>query len=399
MSIFVKPINEIEFEDVKAFCDEQIEENRRLEYKKAFSSKDEKKQIAKEISAFANTHGGIILVGVGEKDRKPKLPIDGIDYVKGLNEKVTSIALKNIYPPVFPETTVCRFENNHEKAVVVIRVQESDETPHTVERTTGIYVRVDSQNEPQRARYEEIEWLINRREKAVENRERLLRRAEERFDNQPRRKNFKAFQCVSVIPVFPHAPLVALKNVSDIAKKSKVLVPTCHFPLTSQYKTAHESIVYEKYSANAFLNYTEINLFGLIFSKQSLWGSDNEKKVNLFEAAYMVEGMLRFSLNFYEKIGYRGLILISLSLEGIRGGFLTNPSSITWSEDIEQPLGSSDFDDSITLERKITVRELSERFDEIVKDLFNEFLWSFGVDDDQQRGLIDEIIKQINPRL
>jgi hypothetical protein len=38
MSIFVKPRNEIKFEDVKAFCDEQIEENSRLEYKKAFSA-------------------------------------------------------------------------------------------------------------------------------------------------------------------------------------------------------------------------------------------------------------------------------------------------------------------------------------------------------------------------
>ena len=389
MSIYVKPINEIEFEDVKAFCDEQIEENRRLEYKMAFSSKDEKKQIAKEISAFANTHGGIILVGVGEKDRKPKLPIDGIDYVKGLNEKVTSIALKNIYPPVFPETKVCRFGDNHEKAVVVIRVQESDETPHTVEYTKGIYVRVDSQNEPQRARYEEIEWLINRREKAVENRERLLRRVEERFDNQPRRKNFKAFQGVSVIPVFPHAPLVALESLSDIADKSKVSVHNCDFPLTNQYKTAHESIVY--YSVyESFLNYTEINLFGLIFSKQRLWGSDNENKVNLFEAAHMVEGVLRFSLNFYEKIGYWGLILISLSLEGIRGGFLT--SSARSADPFERPLGRSDFDDSITIERKITVRELSERFDEIVKDLFNEFLWSFGVDHDSLRKeLIDEM--------
>jgi predicted HTH transcriptional regulator len=183
MSIFVKPINEIEFEDVRAFCDEQIEENRRLEYKRAFSSKDEKKQIAKEISAFANTHGGIILVGVGEKDRKPKLPIDGIDNVRGLNEKVTSIAFKNIYPPIFPEIQVCKFGDNLEKVVVVIIVQESDETPHTVENTTGIYVRVDSQNEPQRAPFEEIEWLMNRRKKAVENRERLLRRAEERFNN------------------------------------------------------------------------------------------------------------------------------------------------------------------------------------------------------------------------
>jgi predicted HTH transcriptional regulator len=142
MSIFVKPVNEIEFEDVKAFCEEQIEENSRLEYKRDFSSKDEKKQIAKEISAFANTHGGIILVGVGEKDRKPNLPIDGRDNVRGLKEKVTSIALKNIYPPVFPEIQVCEFGDTLEKAVVVIRVQESDETPHTVERTTGIYVRV-----------------------------------------------------------------------------------------------------------------------------------------------------------------------------------------------------------------------------------------------------------------
>jgi hypothetical protein len=394
VSIFVKPINEIEFEDVKAFCDEQIEENRRVEYKKAFSSKDEKKQIAKEISAFANTHGGIILVGVGEKDRKPKLPIDGIDYVKGLNEKVTSIALKNIYPPVFPETKVCRFGDNLEKAVVVIRVQESDETPHTVERTTGIYVRVDSQSEPQRAPFEEIEWLMNRRKKAVENRERLLRRAEERFDNQPTRNVFKAFQCVSVIPVFPHAPLVVLENLSDIANQSKVSVHNCDFPLTSQYKTAHESIIDEaQYSA--FLNYTEINLFGLIFSKQSLWGNHNEKIVNLYEAAHMVEGVLRFSLNFYKKVGYRGLISINLSLEGINEGILANPSSIMRSKPLERPLGSSDFDDFISLKRKVTVSELSGRFDEIAEGLYNEFLWSFGVDNDRHRKeLIDNIYKK-----
>ncbi|MCK4398555.1 MAG: ATP-binding protein [Methanophagales archaeon] len=379
---------------MKAFCDEQIEENRRVEYKKAFSSKDEKKQIAKEISAFANTHGGIILVGVGEKDRKPKLPIDGIDYVKGLNEKVTSIALKNIYPPVFPEIQVCEFGDTLEKAVVVIRVQESDETPHTVENTTGIYVRVDSQSEPQRAPFEEIEWLMNRRKKAVENRERLLRRAEERFDNQPTRQNFKAFQCVSVIPVFPHAPLVALEKISDIVDKSKVSVHNCDFPLTSQYKTAHESIIDEaQYSA--FLNYTEINLFGLIFSKQSLWENHNEKIVNLYEAAHMVEGVLRFSLNFYKKVGYRGLISINLSLEGINEGILANPSSIMRSKPLERPLGSSDFDDFISLKRKVNVSELSGRFDEVVEGLYNEFLWSFGVDNDRHRKeLIDNIYKK-----
>lgn len=392
MSIFVKPINEIEFKDVKAFCDEQIEENSRVEYKKAFSSKDENKQMAKEISSFANTRGGIILVGVGEKDRKPKLPIEGIDYAEGLNEKVTSIALENIYPPVFPETKVCKFGNDLEKAVVVIRVQESDETPHTVERTTGIYVRVDSQNEPQRAQYEEIEWLINRRKKAVENRERLLMRAEERFNNISTRKIFDAFQCVSIIPVYPHAPLVNLENLSDMANQSKVSVHD-GFPLTSQYKTSHESIV-DDYILDQFLNYTEINRFGLIFSKQNLWGYHNEKEVRLSNIAHMLEKVLRFSLNFYEKTGYWGLISINLYLDGIIGVSLINSNSKMGFKDMERPLGNSNFDDSISLERKITVYELSERFDEILKDLYNELLWSFGVAEDYSRkNLIDGLLK------
>jgi hypothetical protein len=161
--------------------------------------------------------------------------------------------------------------------------------------------------------------------------------------------------------------------------------------LTGPYKTAHECIICDSVYESV-LNHTEINLFGLIFSKQSLWESHNEKNVYLSKVSALVECVLRFSLNFYKGVGYRGLILISLSLEGIRGWFLTNPSSIKWSDDIEQSLGSSNFDDSITLERKVTVRELSERFDEIVKDLFNEFLWSFGVDNDYQRKkLIDEM--------
>lgn len=391
MSIFVKPRDAIEFEDVEAFCDEQIEENSRLDYKRAFSSTDEKKQIAKLISAFANTHGGIILVGVDEKDRIPKLPIEGIDYVEGLEEKVTSIALKNIYPPVFPETTVCRFGNNLEKAVVLIRVQESDETPHTVENTTGIYVRVDSQSEPQRARYEEIEWLMNRRKKAVENRERLLRRAEERFNNQPAKEKFQAFQSVSVTPVFPHAPLVALDDLSEIAGKSIVTVNNRLFPPQIQCKAVHESIIYERQdNANSFLTHTEINLFGLIFSKQSLWANHSEKEVNLYGVARLLECVLRFSLNFYEKIGYYGLILMNLSLEGIKGADLTSPRSILWSRG--QPFGRCDLDNLISLERKITVSDLSEpeRFDEIVKDLYNEFLWSFGVGDDYARNRLIE---------
>ena len=178
-----------------------------------------------------------------------------------------------------------------------------------------------------------------------------------------------------------------------MADQSKVSLHDVVFPLTNQYKTSHESIVCDS-AYGQFLNYTEINLFGLIFSKQSLWGHHNEKEVKLFEVAHMLEKVLRFSLNFYEKTGYWGLISINLSLEGIKGVFLTNLSPIMEFKDMERPLGNSNFDDSISLERKITVYELSERFDEILKDLYNELLWSFGVAEDYSRkNLIDGLLK------
>ena len=65
------------------------------------------------------------------------------------------------------------------------------------------------------------------------------------------------------------------------------------------------------------------------------------------------------------------------------------------SKPLERPLGSSDFDDFVSLGRKVTVYELSERFDEIAEGLYNEFLWSFGVDNDRHRKeIIDNIYKK-----
>jgi hypothetical protein len=80
-------------------------------------------------------------------------------------------------------------------------------------------------------------------------------------------------------------------------------------------------------------------------------------------------------------------------LEGIKGGIL-----IQSKRNYDTYGGSicdSSFDDSVSIERKITMSELSERFDEILKDFFNELLWSFGVNNDYLRKeLIDKMYKK-----
>jgi len=61
--IYVKPINEITYDDVKNFIQKKIKENTFLDYKADFPRK-----LEKTIAAMANTHGGIIIIGVKEED-------------------------------------------------------------------------------------------------------------------------------------------------------------------------------------------------------------------------------------------------------------------------------------------------------------------------------------------
>ena len=68
--LFTKEITKITYQDVVDFCNQQISESINLDYKKAFPA-----NLEKTIAAFANTMGGLIVIGVEDKDSKPKLPV------------------------------------------------------------------------------------------------------------------------------------------------------------------------------------------------------------------------------------------------------------------------------------------------------------------------------------
>ena len=95
MTIFTKPINGNILPNVIAFCEQDIGESVNLDYKKDFPSSG----LEKTISAFANTFGGVIIIGVEDKDSKPKPPFEGIEYKDRLEERVWNIIVDNIYPP------------------------------------------------------------------------------------------------------------------------------------------------------------------------------------------------------------------------------------------------------------------------------------------------------------
>ena len=85
--LYTKRITDIEWNDVVDFCNQRIQEGATLDYKKDFPN-----NLQKTIASFANTMGGIILIGVDEdNENKPILPVDGIIFERGISEKIMNL--------------------------------------------------------------------------------------------------------------------------------------------------------------------------------------------------------------------------------------------------------------------------------------------------------------------
>lgn len=154
------------YDEVKTFCDQQISEGLRIDYKKDFP---ENENLSRTICAFANTAGGILLIGV-EADRVRNVPvaIQGVEMRKGLEEKVVNICLGHILPRIIPDIKLCPFKSDGggERAILFVRVESSYVAPHYLWQTKEVMVRVNNKNE--RADLQTIEELLERRKRIQE---------------------------------------------------------------------------------------------------------------------------------------------------------------------------------------------------------------------------------------
>ncbi len=381
MNIIISPIDKIQFQDIVLFCNEQIEEGTRVEYKREFPKN---KNIAKKIASFANTFGGVLLIGVDENDRKPCLPLIGFDFIDGLEEKITSICLQNINPPVIPEVGIYRNDEDESKCVVLVRIAESDQTPHRVENDTEIYVRANSQSEPIKATWEQVEWLVNRRKLAVANRIRLLERANNRFNAFSHKIRSKAFRNTYVIPLFPNRILLNLKDFREIIAKRALNIFNQNFPynirdsITQNESQIFSSAAKDEASILRSVKYVEINQFGLIWNKEDLWENYEHGSENQIQPHFVMQQLyftFAFAIKFYEELGFWGSLEIGHNMEGIKGNIL----SIYKSDYDRKPNeGKSKFDNSFRLSKTYTTIELKNKFDDIIFGFFRNFLWSCG---------------------
>lgn len=114
-------------------------EGKTLEFKRDLSSPD---GVLRAIVAFANTAGGILLIGVEDVTRH----VRGVREPLDVEERLTSLISDSIFPRLVPELEILPWRRTH---VLVLQVYPSATRPHYIKNAglkRGVYVRVGSTN-------------------------------------------------------------------------------------------------------------------------------------------------------------------------------------------------------------------------------------------------------------
>jgi len=130
-------------EDIKSLIQYRIDEGIRLEYKQELDS--DNKEIAKDISALANTNGGTLIYGIKSQDRIPT-DINWLDG-SGIEERIQNI-VTTTFQPKLEGMQVIRLPNPEDdsEAVYIVNIPKSPNVPHMV--YNRYYIRRGSVSSP-----------------------------------------------------------------------------------------------------------------------------------------------------------------------------------------------------------------------------------------------------------
>lgn len=155
-------------EVIESFITNEIEESIHIEFKSngALSkSEHHKKEIGRDISAFANSDGGIIIYGITEESHKASSLsyINGNEFTKEWLEQVISSSIQRNIPDlkIFP----IRENGNIDQTIYVVQIPASEEAPHMAIKDNKFYRRFNFQSVVMEEY--EIRNLYNRKSKSI----------------------------------------------------------------------------------------------------------------------------------------------------------------------------------------------------------------------------------------
>jgi|HubBroStandDraft_6_1064221.scaffolds.fasta_scaffold00205_56 hypothetical protein len=373
----------ITVEHVREFC-RTFTEGLRVEYKVTFDASVRDK-IAKVVSSFANSQGGVLVIGVNAPKGIPQPPFDGFDQPakEELRLTVENLCLKNIYPPLLPTTTVVASDIPG-RVFLVIEVEESSQAPHAIENSQKVYIRTgDAANPYDLAKLDLILDLVKRRSDPLQLKDRLLAEARARAKDDgnlglPRME-------ISVCPTYPRTALctppdaVAFLQLTQISQ-----YPTMTFllPLQSLRRVPDGAASVSLHGDTRTRRYVELNKYGLLYVSRPFgtrpWvnAEDATRQLAFGDLLHTLMQTTTCAMRFYAK-KFRGDMLVDVSLMSVANRIMRFRDTKPPFFDVGSPDDYRCQSDTVFVSRIVSTDELNQRHSDIVTDILGELTWAF----------------------
>lgn len=135
-------------DDLNALINNEVQESINLDYKDSRAlSKKKRNEIAKDVSAFANSDGGVIIYGISEEHHLPTKIDEGVDHNTFTREWLEEVITSNINPTV-DELKIKQIPLSSETSVFVVQVPRSYRAPHQEQSSKRYYKRYNFKSQP-----------------------------------------------------------------------------------------------------------------------------------------------------------------------------------------------------------------------------------------------------------
>ena len=372
----------ITVQHVRNVC-ERFNEGLRVEYKSTFDA-NVRGQLPKIASSFANSQGGVLIVGIRAVNGVPQPPFEG--FAPPPREEfpltVENICLQNIHPPVFPRTQIVQ-SDAPDRIFLVIEVDESGEAPHAIENSKRVYVRTgNSANPYDLAEVDLIIDLLKRRQDPLERRDRLFSSAGHRSRQAvPVEHVDRPFALISISPTFPRNPLCTSQQAWEFLRATQFTNASIVHPNSMRRMPDGAASVTHPSPPRVAAQYVEVSKYGLLFAAKQFsvipWLGNADVRDQLYFAD-LFQMLLRLSIcaeRFYFANGYHGGVMVGVSLHHVQGRAMRFVAPIGPFPDDPEDFRCST--DRVSAERLLTVGQVREHRVDVLTEILGDLTWAF----------------------
>lgn len=345
------------------------------------------KSSGRKLSSFANTYGGIMIVGAEANNTDGRLvAFPGVDARAGYKQTIVQWCFTGATPPLTAEISdAIPAPGGNTKVCYAVSVAESNVAPHFLNGRKGVYIRTDefsSRFEPQLANEHELRHLLDRRQLIRDRRARLIDRARERFATFAARAQAPEIGGadllgsrieLAVVPRFPADPLCEHVRLLTAIREASVEWRQVGFPRNSYGAiTQHESaILLQPCGARSFF---EANIWGMLFYTAPI-GERRPQYAGIHTNGFIghVLVFIRHARSMLQRLGYTGPLHVELALHDIR--------DIPW---ISFPRGfaetgpKSELDNTVAFTVASATDDLQQRSDGLAIDLLRSIFFAIN---------------------